>query len=522
MYAKSTAMKNAVILMILDGWGIGQENQANPIYATHPPTIEYIKNNYPSGSLQASGIAVGLPWGEEGNSEVGHLTMGVGKVIYQHYPYITLAIREGRFFTNPTILAALDHVKQNHSKINLVGLIGEGNIHSSREHVEALIQMVRQYGVDFAIHAITDGRDGRPSSAMEFLAKLPAENLASVMGRFYGMDRDRHWNFTQQAYQTMVGQGPSLALSQLQEHIQRTYDKDLNDEYITPVTIEGGVRAIKDGDAVFFFNFREDRMRQIVESFVTPSFAEFPTAPFKNLFVASMTQVRGDLNMPVAFPPQNIGTSLGKILSENDKSQLRVAETQKYAHVTFFFNGLVDKAYPNEYRILIPSRTVPRQDQDPEMMAPTITTRLTQAIEEHTFDFILVNYANPDMVAHTGNYEACKKAVAIIDRELNHVIRSVLETDATLLVTADHGNIERVANPLTGEPETKHDISPVPVYLVGKRYFRPQNPAAVREHEHATMGMLADIPPTILELFGIPQPPDMTGTSLLRQFMTQF
>lgn len=509
-------MKNTIILMVLDGWGIGQENQSNPIYVAKPKNIEYIKNNFPSGAIQASGIAVGLPWGEEGNSEVGHLTLGIGKVVYQHYPRVSLSIKDGTFFSNPTITKAIEHAKTNNSKINFVGMIGQANVHSSLEHINTLIDMANKAQVRFCLHLFTDGRDSDPHSAYSLISKLPIDKIGSVSGRFYSMDRDKHWDMTEKAYNALIGNTNYIESKQIISHIQETYDKKLNDEFIAPVGIGTIENAITDNDSVFIFNFREDRMRQIVEAFVNPYFDKFTVKKFNNLFFASMTQIREDFNIPVAFDPQPIQNSLGKVLSQNNKSQLRIAETQKYAHVTFFFNGLDDKPFPNEYRVLIPSKTVPKQDNDPQMQAQAITTRLVQAIEEESFDFILVNYANPDMIAHTGNYDATIKAIEIVDEQIGEVIKAVLAHNSTLIITSDHGNAERLFNPMTGEPETKHDASPVPIYLVGSKYQKVQNPFNVKEKEKFTIGMLSDIAPTILELMEIQKPQDMTGESLIK------
>jgi len=509
-------MRNTVILIVLDGWGIGVQGESNPIHVAKPKNIEYIKNNFPSGALQASGIAVGLPWGEEGNSEVGHLTMGAGKIIYQHYPRISLTVRNGSFYSNPTVDAAFDHAKKNHSKINLIGLVGEANVHSSMEHLQALIDLANKKGVDYKIQVITDGRDSGPQSAFSLIEKLPPEHIGSIAGRFYAMDRDRRWDLTQRAYNCLIGSASVIGHQDIKAHLQQAYDKGLNDEFIVPVIIGDVKNAIQDNDSVFFFNFREDRMRQLVEGFVNPEFSQYPSKKYENVMFASMTQIREDFKVPVAFPPQHVDNPIGKILADNSKTQLRVAETQKYAHVTFFFNGLSDITFPNEYRILIPSRIIPKQDEDPEMMAPAITTRLIQAIEEEAFDFVLVNYANPDMVAHTGNFNACLKTIETIDEQIGKIVQSILKHNATAIITSDHGNIERLYNPLTGEPETKHDASPVPIYLVGTKYLKPQNPFDVKERERFTIGMLADVAPTILELMDLPKHPDMTGESLIR------
>jgi 2,3-bisphosphoglycerate-independent phosphoglycerate mutase len=512
-------MRNTVVLIVLDGWGIGVEGDSNPIHVAKPKNIEYVKNNFPSGALQASGIAVGLPWGEEGNSEVGHLTMGAGKIIYQHYPRISLAVRDGSFFSNPTINGAFDHAQKNNSKVNLIGLVGEANVHSSMEHLQALIDLADRKKVDYRIHVITDGRDSAPQSAFSLIEKLPQDKIGSIAGRFYAMDRDKRWDLTQRAYEMLVGNGATIPLSEIKNHLQQAYDKKLNDEFIVPALIGTTDNAVKDNDAIFFFNFREDRTRQMAESFVDPSFAEFPIKKFSNLLIASMTQLKEDFTIPVAFPPQRVDNPVGKVIAENQKSQLRIAETQKYAHVTFFFNGLNDKAFQNEYRILIPSRIIPQQDQDPVMMAPEITTRLLQAIEEETFDFILVNYANADMVAHTGNFDASLKAIGVIDEQVGKIVQTILQHNAVAIITSDHGNIERLFNPLTGEPETKHDTSPVPIYLVGSKYKKPQNPFDVKERERFMAGMLADIGPTILELMELPKPQEMTGESLIKSLL---
>lgn len=511
-------MKRTVALIVLDGWGIGQHNESNPIHVVKPQTIEYIKKNFPSGTLQASGIAVGLPWREEGNSEVGHLTMGIGKVIYQHLPRITLAIQDGSFKNNQAITDAFQHVLTNKSKLHFVGLVGEGHVHSSLEHLTSLITFAQERQIPYTLHLFTDGRDSDPCATYKTIEKLKAHDIASISGRYYAMDRDKHWNLTEQAYKAICGEAPQISSEEIQSHIQKTYEKKMNDEFITPVTINPEY-AVHDNDAIFFFNFREDRIRQIGEAFVNPHFSQFPIHQFKNLYIASMTPIREDFNIPVAFPPEVIKNSLGKVLAENEKNQLRIAETQKYAHVTFFFNGLNDAPFQNEYRVLVPSRMLPRQEDDPEMMAPAIATRVIQALEEEAFDFILVNFANPDMIAHTGNYDATIKAIKIIDEQLSKIISSALTHDATIIITSDHGNAERLFNPTTGEPETKHDANPVPIYLVGKKFYKPQNPQDVEEKEHLTMGMLSDIAPTILELMNIKKPDDMTGQSLLKQLL---
>lgn len=512
-------MKRSVILIVLDGWGIGRHDGSNPIYTVKPKNIDYIKHHFPSGAIQASGIAVGLPWGEVGNSEVGHLTLGAGRVLYQHYPRISLSIKDGSFEHNPAILEALQWARDNKTKIHFIGLISQSNIHSSLEHLHALMSMADEQHVRYVLHLFTDGRDSNPQSAWDIIKDLPLNAIASISGRYYAMDRDKHWNLTQQAYQAITGEAPVIQASDIPAHLQKTYDRKYNDEYIAPATVGSPDNAIADGDAVFLFNFREDRMRQIGEALVNPHFSQFPIKKFNRVHIASMTKLRDDFQIPVAFPPDFVKNPLGSILAQNGKTQLRMAETQKYAHVTFFFNGLKNDPFQNEYRILVPSRVVPHQETDPEMMAPEITRRLVRAMEEGSFDFILVNYANGDMVAHTGNYEASCKAVQIIDAQLATVLSAALAHDAIVIITADHGNIERLYNPETGEPETKHDNSPVPIYLIAKEYERTYTDQEAEAREKMVIGMLSDVAPTILALMKIQRPSDMTGQSLISQLL---
>lgn len=513
-------MKRPVVLVILDGWGIGRRDESNPIFVNKPSNIDYIKNNFPAGALQASGIAVGLPWGEEGNSEVGHLNLGAGKIIYQNYPRITLSIQDGSFFKNSALKNAFEHVKKNNSRINFIGLLSQGNVHSSFEHLEALLKFAKQENLfdKVNLHLITDGRDSSPQSAMELLNRLPKDRLASVSGRYYAMDRDRHFDRTEKYYRVLVGEGQSIAIDEIENHIKKVYQKNLNDEYVEPVLI-GENRGIKDDDATVFFNFREDRMRQIVEPFINNEFNKFPIKKFSNFYATTMISYADEFKAPVIFQKEKIENPLGRVLADNQKIQFRVAETEKYAHITYFFNGQKEEPFPNEYRILIPSQKVFRHDERPEMRAAEITNRIIGAVEDKGFDFILANYANPDMVAHTGNYQAAVRAIEVIDEEIVKLKEAVLKQNAILIITSDHGNVERMFNPLTGAPETKHDPSPVPIYLVAKEYERKRSEADVKKSENGTIGVLADVAPTILELMGVSKPREMTGKSLLREIV---
>ncbi|MEK7162784.1 MAG: 2,3-bisphosphoglycerate-independent phosphoglycerate mutase [Patescibacteria group bacterium] len=554
--------KRTIALIILDGWGIGSADESNPIHIINPQNINYLKANFPSGMLQASGIGVGLPWGEEGNSEVGHLNLGAGKIIYQNYPRISLAIRDKSFFENPALKGAFEHAKKNNSSINLIGLLSEGNVHSSFEHLSALINFAEKEKVKINLHLFTDGRDSPPYSALKLLNRLPRNEfmrLSSLSGRFFAMDREKHWDRIQKAYAVLTGEGPMIEIENAEAHIKKTYDKKLNDEFIEPTRI-GNDNGIQNNDALIFFNFREDRIRQIASAFIDPvrgetpvasastsngvdpvrgetpvasadarahrtsngvdkDFKNFPIKNFNNLYIATMTEYDKNFNVPTAYPPDKIEACLAKILADNGKNQLRIAETQKYPHITYFFNGMKEEAFKNEYRVLIPSKTIIRQEEHPEMMAGEITTRIIESIGENAFDFILANYANADMIAHTGNYEACLKAVKIIDEQIGKITKAVLESNAVMIITSDHGNMERVFDPLTGEPETRHNPSPVPIYLVAKEFQRQKTEAEIRQSEKESIGVLADVTPTILELMGISKPKEMSGRSLLKTLL---
>jgi len=509
--------RRTVILVIIDGWGVGRPDFSNPIHTVNPQTFDFLKHNFPGGTLQASGISVGLPWGEEGNSEAGHLNMGVGRVVYQNYPKITLAIRNKTFFNNPVLQNAFAHATANNSSVNIIGLLGEANVHASFEHLAALLAYADQIHFPaerINLHLIADGRDSDPHSVLKLIAKLPhPEQLASIGGRHYGMDRDKHWDRIQPAYAAMTGSATPIA--DLAPYVEQFYAKGLTDEYIVPTPVGEIARPIKNDDAVIFFNFREDRMKQIVKAFTDPAFAEFPTAPLSNVHFCSFIEYDPSFGIPAFFPPDALGNPLGKVLADHNKTQWRIAETEKYAHITYFFNGLREKPFDGEYRVLIPSRQEFSHAEHPEMRADEITSRLVEAIEERAYDLIVVNYANADIIAHTGNMEASEQAVRVIDTSLKKVVDATLATDSIMIVTSDHGNAERLADPLTGKPETKHDANPVPIYLVANEYKRIRSEAEVRSAEQGSIGVLADIAPTILELMHIPKPEEMTAQSLV-------
>lgn len=527
--------KQTIVLAVLDGWGIGKADASNPIHVAHPLNINRIKHNYPAGSLQASGIAVGLPWNEEGNSEVGHLTLGAGKVIYQHFPRVSSTIKDGSFFKNRLLLDAFAHAKENNSRVHLVGLLTDSGVHAHLDHLQALLKLAdKETFPNVYLHLFTDGKDSAPKGALKFIKQIPQEKIASISGRFFAMDRDLHWDRTAQAYGAIVkGESPSLDSPsdsrrggqaegrKIDELLKDSYERGLTDEFIEPTVLkpEGGV---KDGDSLIFFNFREDSIRQLTEMFINPRTGSDPERGVdethqipKNLYLVTFTEYRSKFNLPVAFPPEAIVNPLGKVLADNGKVQLRIAETEKYAHVTYFFNGFEEQPFKNEYRVLIPSRNVARLDEFPEMMAESVTTRVASALGEGVYDFILVNYANPDMIAHTGNFSAGVKAVSAIDKAIGVLTKAALTHNHVLIVTADHGNIERMIDPRTGLVETKHDPSQVPFYLVRAGGERPKSDALIKRIESENIGVLSDVAPTILHLMGLPVPKEMTGINLL-------
>ena len=527
--------KRTVIMVVLDGWGVGEKNDTNPIHVKNPKTINHIKHHYPAGVVQASGIAVGLPWNEEGNSEVGHLTLGAGRVLYQHYPRITIAIRDGRFFKNEVLINAIKTAKENGKNVHIVGVLSEGNVHASIEHVEALIRLAKEEDLErLNFQVFPDGKDGPPKNAANLLRNLldKAESIGykgirigSVCGRYYAMDRDKHWNRTSKAYRALTGQS-TIDQQHLRsentdkmaiQYIESQYANGLTDEYIEPAVIDPD-STIKNGDSVIFFNFREDSMRQLTDMFlgITTKEEIIIEKKLEKLNIVTFTNYNDNYNLPVAFPPEKVLNPLGKIIADNGLTQLRIAETNKYAHITYFFNGFVETPFKNEYRLLIPSQNVTRHDERPEMMAKEITARAIEALSEGIYDFILINYANADIVAHTGNYNATLAAIQIIDDEIGKLMDAVLKRDAVMVITADHGNAEKLFDAATGFPETKHDASPVPVYIIGKEFGRDKDDFDINQGESESAGLLSDIAPTILEIMKLPQPSEMTGISLLK------
>jgi 2,3-bisphosphoglycerate-independent phosphoglycerate mutase len=518
-------MYRPIVLVVLDGWGLSGNIQGNPIREASLPTFDKLNRFYPMTALQASGIAVGLPWNTQGNSEVGHMTMGAGRVIYQNMPRITLAVQDGSFFRNEALLKAMDNVRQNGSALHVMGLVGEGTVHSHKDHLYMILRMAKEQRVERVyIHAFTDGRDSSPTSGIHSLRDVEAHirilgvgKLASVCGRNYAMDRNNNWDRIEKAYR-MLTQGEGDRTGNVFERMEASYAKGVTDEFVEPTVLtEGGkpVATIQDKDAVVFFNFREDRARELTKAFVLPGFEKFRREKRLDIGFVTMTEYEKDLPVDIAFPPENVRNGLGEILSANGRRQLRIAETEKYAHVTYFFNGGKEQAWPGEDRVLIPSPTVPHFDEVPEMSAPQVTDKAVEMVEKGLYDFILINYANPDMVGHTGNEAASIKAVEATDKSLSILIPAVLKAGGALLITADHGNVEEVKDLSTGEIETEHSTNPIPLWFVTPDNHREKDASAMVREENEVQGLLSDVAPTVLELMGLPRPPEMNGESLL-------
>ena len=510
------ATKQPVILVVLDGWGINPRKEGNAIAQAATPNLDALARDYPVSSLSVSGTDVGLPDGQMGNSEVGHMILGAGRIVYQDLTLIHKAIDEGTFYQNPVLLDALRQTKEKSGRLQLLGLLGDGGVHSHQRHMEALIEMGRRDGMgEIYLHLFLDGRDTPPTSAEHFMLDLeeklkayPEAQIATLSGRYYAMDRDKRWDRTEKAYRCLT-EGHGRQAESALAAIRTSYQEKITDEFLVPTVIRpclpGGI--ITDRDGVLFFNFRADRARQLTRAFTEASFNEFPRPRRIDLAVyATMTQYDATFNVPVAYPPRVLTNILGEILSREGLRQLRIAETEKYAHVTYFFNGGEEKKFPGEERILIPSpKDVATYDLKPEMSARQVTEALVKQLRDRTFDMVIANYANADMVGHSGNFDAAVKACEVIDECVGKVVDAALSGHGRVIITADHGNIEQMIDYDTGMMHTAHTTNPVPLILVDE------------EHKGSRLntGTASDIAPTILRLLGLRQPPEMTGRSLI-------
>ncbi len=509
-------MKDKVtMLMILDGFGDNQNKDGNAIKLANTPNIDKLMKKYPNTDIYTSGLHVGLPEGQMGNSEVGHTNIGAGRIVYQELTRITKAIEDGDFFSNQELIAAIENCKKNHSKLHILGLVSDGGVHSHIRHLYGLLELAKRRDFeDVYVHCFLDGRDTPPASAEGYIVKLQEKmkekgvgKIASISGRFYAMDRDKRWQRVQKCYDALVN-GEGIKANSAEKAIEDSYQKEVFDEFVEPTVICNNgepVAKIEENDSVIFFNFRPDRAREITRAIVDKDFNEFETKKMNVYFVCFTSYDETMPNVHIAFKKEVLHNTFGEVVSKAGLTQLRIAETEKYAHVTFFFNGGEEKQYPGEDRILVPSPKVETYDQKPEMSAYEVTDKVVDALENDKYDVVILNFANTDMVGHTGSLEAAIKAVEAVDECVGKIVKVIEEKKGNLIITADHGNAEQMIDYKTGEPHTAHTTNPVPIILV------TANP----EYKLKENGKLADLAPTMLDLMGIEQPKEMTGESLL-------
>ncbi len=523
-----------LVLLVLDGWGIAPSEKGNAISLAKTPNMDRLMTEYPTAVLHASGEMVGLPPNEMGNSEVGHLNLGAGKIIYQHLPLINHAIGDGTFAKNEVLLDALSEVKKRGSKLHIVGLVSDGGVHASQEHLYELLRICRDNDLQgkVNVHAILDGRDTGKNSALQFIAKLETKMLeygtgqiATLAGRFYAMDRDNNWDRIEKAYNAMrYGRAASMTDSPLKS-LEQSYRNAIYDEEFEPTVVtdlDGKPLApIEDGDVIVFFNYRADRARQLTKALALPGFNKFELGqPLQNVIMVTMTEYEKNLPVRVAFEPDHVEMPVGRVVAEAGMNQFRIAETEKYAHVTFFFNGGSEAQYENEDRALIQSPRVKSYAETPEMSVVELTDRLVQEVETGKYQFVCANIANVDMVGHTGDVDAATKAVEASDAAVGRIADAVLGMGGTLVVTADHGNTEDMFNEQTGDVVKEHSTNPVPIIMCNSllKEQRESWPMVI-EGDLSRMqpvGVLSDVAPTVLRLLGLDIPPDMTSRSLIR------
>ncbi len=515
-------MKKPYAIIIMDGYGLNPEHTGNAIYMDGSKNVNYYRNAYPSATLGASGLSVGLPDGQMGNSEVGHLNMGAGRIVYQDLTKITKAIQDGDFFENPALIKAMDSARNNHKKLHLWGLLSDGGVHSHITHLFALLKMAKERGVpECYVHAFMDGRDVSPTSGVEYVKELLAKmkelgygKLASLSGRYYSMDRDNNWDREEKSYD-MLTLGAGLHAEDPVKALEDSYASGVTDEFVIPTNIcENGkpVALVGKGDSIIFFNFRPDRAREITRAFTQKEFIapkgtafERKTGFLAPVYVCFTVYDALFEGVEIAFPKQSLENTLGEYLAKMGKKQLRIAETEKYAHVTFFFNGGVEQPNENEVRVLINSPKVATYDLQPEMSAPEVTERVLEELSTGEYDAMILNFANCDMVGHTGVIPAAVKAVHTVDECVKKVVDKILSMGGAALLTADHGNADKMLD-TDGSPFTAHTTNPVPVVLISEE---------LKDVTLRKDGILADLAPTLLEVMGLPIPPEMTGKSLI-------
>lgn len=505
--------KKLTMLMILDGFGINDNEKGNAVKLANTPNLDRLMKTCPTTEVYTSGLNVGLPDGQMGNSEVGHTNIGAGRIVYQELTRITKSIEDGDFFSIPEFVEAIENCKKNNSKLHIMGLLSDGGVHSHIRHLFALLELAKRRDFeDVYVHCFLDGRDTPPASAEGYIMQLEEKmkekevgRIASISGRFYAMDRDKRWQRVKKTYDALVNGTGEKATSAVTA-IESSYQKEIFDEFVEPTVIVNGeapIATIEKNDSVIFFNFRPDRAREITRTLVDKEFNEFETKDL-NLYFVCMTPYDETMpNVKVAFKKEPLKNTFGEYISNNGLTQLRIAETEKYAHVTFFFNGGEEKQYKGEDRILVPSPKVETYDLKPEMSAIEVTDKVVEAIKSEKYDSIILNYANPDMVGHTGNLEASIKAIETIDNCVERVIEEINKVNGICLITADHGNSEQMIDYKTGEPHTAHTTNPVPLILVGM------------EGVTLKTGKLADLAPTMLDIMGLKKPDEMTGESII-------
>ncbi len=521
---------SVVVLAILDGWGVAPDTAGNAIVKADLPNMTKFVKEYPAMTLAASGAEVGLSFGEMGNSEVGHLNIGAGRVYYQTLPRINKSVADKSFAENKAFLEAAEQVKVNKSALHLIGLVSPGNVHASQEHLYALLEFAKKQKIKKVfVHAILDGRDTIENSAKDFIKQLEEKmadlgvgKIATLSGRYYALDRDNRWDRIEKAYQAMVtGVAKNYADDPLKA-IKTSYEEKIYDEEFEPTVIgepDKPLTTITGDDAVIFFNFRPDRARQLTQAFVLPSFVKFEREYLKGLCFVTMTEYEKELPVSVAFPPNVVHNCLAQVISDEGLKQFHIAETEKYAHITFFLNGTVEEAFPHEDRKIISSPKVASYDKEPEMSTLAITKEVIKVIDQKKYDVILLNFANADMVGHTGDLKATIKGCETVDSALGMIADHVLAHKGVLVITADHGNAEELMNLQTNERDKEHSTNPVPLIIIGEEYRGQAGPSGDPPDGDLSLlppvGMLADVAPTVLSILGIKKPKEMTGRTLI-------
>ena len=523
-----------LVLIICDGWGVAPDSEGNALTRAATPNLDRYMHTYPSMTIISSGNEVGLSWGEMGNSEVGHLNIGAGRVYYQTFPRINKSIDDESFYDLPAIEKAVDHAKKNDSALQIIGCASEGNVHGAIAHIYACLELAKRNGITKVfLHLFMDGRDALYNSGKGFLEKLNAKiaeigvgKIASIGGRHFGMDRDNRWERVEKSFRSMTWDGSGDAPETTEDPLaamDASYANEVYDEEFPCTTVtEGGkpVGSIKDGDAVIFTNFRPDRARELTKAFVLPDFSEFTRPEYKDLvFITFAEYEKGVPVTGIVYPPVIIKNSLAEVISNAGLTQYHVAETEKYAHITFFLNGTIEEPFPGEDREIIPSPSVDSYDKAPEMSAAKVAKKAVEAVESDKYDVIFVNFANGDMVGHTGVFEATKIAAGVVDGCIGQIVEATLAKDGVALMTADHGNAENAVNLQTGDKDKEHSTNPIPFVIMGKQWEGQAGPAGDPPEGDLSLlppvGILADVAPTILKIMNIQQPPEMTGRSLI-------